>query len=163
MQYYALSGLDEFDSGTRGDALRAGPWLSYSAPSALDLPVRPTFDAKSTISDRSAHRYPVCFFASSRRADLVERLSLQRFSLPSHQLRSGRHRHSRLPQDHGKQSWSRSVIWNPVATAMVISRRRRSWSNLLPQLRRTALLLLVYRRLDRYRLQVALERRASAV
>jgi len=25
MQYYALSGLGEFDSGTRGDALRALP------------------------------------------------------------------------------------------------------------------------------------------
>src|SRR5215213_330942 len=121
--YYALSGLGEFDSGTRGDALRACPWLSYSAPSALDLPVRPTFEAKSTtISDRSAHRCAVCLFASSRRADLVERLSLQRFSLPSHQLRSGRHRHSRLPEGHGKQSWSRGVIWHPVATAMVISR-----------------------------------------
>src|SRR5215204_5605072 len=36
MQYYALSGLGEFDSCTRGDALRACPWLSYSAPSALD-------------------------------------------------------------------------------------------------------------------------------
>src|SRR5215213_7060133 len=59
MQYYALSGLDEFDSGTRGDALRACPWLLYSAPSALDLPVRPTFEAKSTtISDRFAHRCP---------------------------------------------------------------------------------------------------------
>src|SRR5215213_5347932 len=46
MQYYALSGLGEFDSGTRGDALRACPWLSYSAPSALDLPLRPTFEAK---------------------------------------------------------------------------------------------------------------------
>src|SRR5829696_1065338 len=36
MQYCALSGRGEFDSGTRGDALRACPWLSYSAPSALD-------------------------------------------------------------------------------------------------------------------------------
>src|SRR5215217_418754 len=36
MQYYALSGLGEFDSCTRGDALRACPWLSYSAPSALE-------------------------------------------------------------------------------------------------------------------------------
>src|SRR5829696_2602802 len=124
MQYYALSGLDEFDSGTRGDALRACPWVSYFAPSALDLPVRPTFKAKSTtISDRSAHRCPVCFFASGRRADVVELLPLQRFSLPSHQLRSGRHRHSRLPEGHGKQSWSRGVVRNPVATAMVISRR----------------------------------------
>src|SRR5215212_100383 len=123
MQYYALSGLDEFDSCTRGDALRACPWLSYSAPSALDLPVRPTFDAKSTISDRSAHHCPFCFFASGGRADLAERLPLQRFSLPSHQLRSGRHRHSRLPEDHGKQSWSRGVVRNPVATTMVISRR----------------------------------------
>src|SRR5215204_397627 len=164
MQYYALSGLGEFDSCTRGDALRACPWLSYPAPLALDLPVRPTSEAKSTtISDRFAHGCPFCFFASSRRADLKERLYLQRFSLPSHQLHSGRHRHSRLPEDHGKQSWSRGVVRNPVATAMVISRRRRSWSNLLPQLRRTPLLLLVYRRLDRYRLQVTLERRASAV
>jgi len=35
MQYYALSGLGEFDSSTRGDALRACPWLSYPAPLAL--------------------------------------------------------------------------------------------------------------------------------
>ena len=35
MQYYAPSGLGEFDSCTRGDALRACPWLSYSAPLAL--------------------------------------------------------------------------------------------------------------------------------
>jgi hypothetical protein len=34
-KYYALSGLGEFDSCTRGDALRACPWLSYSAPLAL--------------------------------------------------------------------------------------------------------------------------------
>src|SRR5215217_2608090 len=36
--YYALSGLGEFDSCTRGDALRAGPWLSYCAPLALHSP-----------------------------------------------------------------------------------------------------------------------------
>ncbi|HKG96451.1 MAG TPA: hypothetical protein VKA97_01470, partial [Pyrinomonadaceae bacterium] len=30
-----LSGLGEFDSCSRGDALRACPWLSHSAPSAL--------------------------------------------------------------------------------------------------------------------------------
>jgi len=46
MQYYALSGLGEFDSCTKGDALRAYPWLLYSAPSALDTPIRPTFEAK---------------------------------------------------------------------------------------------------------------------
>src|SRR5215210_31871 len=35
MQCYAPSGLGEFDSCTRGDALRACPWLSYCAPLAL--------------------------------------------------------------------------------------------------------------------------------
>src|SRR5215204_5828010 len=34
--YYTLSGLDlNFDSFTRGDALRACPWLLYLAPLAL--------------------------------------------------------------------------------------------------------------------------------
>src|SRR5215208_2707626 len=34
VQYYAPSGLGEFDS-SRGDALRACPWLSFCAPLAL--------------------------------------------------------------------------------------------------------------------------------
>src|SRR5829696_9472075 len=46
MQYCALSGRGEFDSCSRGDALRACPWLSYSAPSALDYLIRSTFEAK---------------------------------------------------------------------------------------------------------------------
>ena len=48
MQYYALSGLGEFDSGTRGDALRACPWLSYCAPLALSFL---TFEASHQTTD----------------------------------------------------------------------------------------------------------------
>src|SRR5215208_7141708 len=46
VQYYAPSGLGEFDSCTRGDALRACPWLLYSAPLALDVRIRPSFESK---------------------------------------------------------------------------------------------------------------------
>jgi hypothetical protein len=39
---YAFSGLENFLLLSRGDALRACPWLSYSAPLALSL----DFEAK---------------------------------------------------------------------------------------------------------------------
>src|SRR5215213_7148523 len=45
--YYALSGLGEFDSGTRGDALRLPLAFIFRAFGAA-LPIRPTFSGKAT-------------------------------------------------------------------------------------------------------------------
>src|SRR5688572_31976379 len=74
------------------------------------------------------------------RPTVVQRLPLQRLTFSSHELRPGRRRHPRLPEDHGKQSRTRRALRHPVATAMVESRRRGSWPNLLPEFRRAALL-----------------------
>ena len=46
MQYYALSGLGEFDSCTRGDALRACPLAFIFRAFGAGLPIRRTFEAK---------------------------------------------------------------------------------------------------------------------
>src|SRR5215831_10122536 len=86
-----------------------------------------------------------------------QHLRIQRFPLPPDQQYSGRPRHSRFSEHDGKQGRPGGLVWGSLAATVVIPSRRESCTHVLLALRRSVVLLLVYRRVDRHGLQVLAE------
>ena len=84
-------------------------------------------DQQRNVASRSSARRPPCCGAAlgprrlgaARRVGAAPSYVVQRLALPPDQLRPGRHRHPRLPEDHGRQGRPLDAVRHPAAAEVV--------------------------------------------